>query len=164
MLGALIFLSGGLLFLLVGCRSPSAVLTAKPVDYPEMLAELPPGALESQPSLAKEEVSETRAAEPTAALPQSSFQPTSSSALTPKPPALPPTLSQPEPKEKAPSVVSSEIKRHTVKTWGTERECLWNIAKRYYGNPGLWKKIYEANKDIIQNPDVISPGQIIRIP
>jgi hypothetical protein len=39
---------------------------------------------------------------------------------------------------------------------------LSKIAKRY---PGMtWQKIYEANKDIIKNPDKIYPGQKIKIP
>ena len=39
---------------------------------------------------------------------------------------------------------------------------LSKIAKNY---PGLtWQKIYEANKDQIKNPDVIQPGQKLKIP
>lgn len=39
---------------------------------------------------------------------------------------------------------------------------LSKIAKMY---PGMtWQKIYEANKDIINNPDIILPGQKLKIP
>lgn len=39
---------------------------------------------------------------------------------------------------------------------------LSKIAKKY---PGMtWKKIYEANKDIIKDPNIIYPGQKIKIP
>ncbi|MDR2919537.1 MAG: LysM peptidoglycan-binding domain-containing protein [Tannerella sp.] len=39
---------------------------------------------------------------------------------------------------------------------------LSKIAKNY---PGMtWKKIYEANKDIIKDPNIIYPGQKIKIP
>ena len=39
---------------------------------------------------------------------------------------------------------------------------LSKIAKNY---PGLtWQKIYEANKDTIKDPDMIHPGQKLRIP
>ncbi|MEN9918041.1 MAG: hypothetical protein RL662_477 [Bacteroidota bacterium] len=41
-------------------------------------------------------------------------------------------------------------------------ENLSKIASKY---PGMtWNKIYEANKDQIKNPDVIQPGQKLRIP
>jgi nucleoid-associated protein YgaU len=43
-------------------------------------------------------------------------------------------------------------------------DSLSKIAKRFYGNAGDWKKIYEANKDVIKNPDLIYPGQTFRIP
>jgi nucleoid-associated protein YgaU len=43
-------------------------------------------------------------------------------------------------------------------------DTLSKIAKRFYGNAGDWKKIYEANKDVIKNPDLIYPGQTFRIP
>ncbi len=43
-------------------------------------------------------------------------------------------------------------------------DCLWNIAKKFYENPFLWKKIYESNKDKIKNPDLIYPGQIFLLP
>ncbi len=43
-------------------------------------------------------------------------------------------------------------------------DCLWNIAKKFYENPFLWGKIYEANKDKIKNPDLIYPGQVFLLP
>lgn len=38
------------------------------------------------------------------------------------------------------------------------------IAKAVYGQPNKWKAIYEANKDVIKNPDLIYPGQVLKIP
>jgi nucleoid-associated protein YgaU len=43
-------------------------------------------------------------------------------------------------------------------------DSLSKIAKRFYGDARQWKKIHEANKDIIKNPDLIFPGQVIKIP
>jgi nucleoid-associated protein YgaU len=43
-------------------------------------------------------------------------------------------------------------------------DTLGAIAKRYYGKASAYMKIYEANKDIIENPDRIYPGQKIIIP
>ena len=38
------------------------------------------------------------------------------------------------------------------------------IAKRQYGDASKWQAIYQANKDVISNPDLIYPGQKIKIP
>jgi nucleoid-associated protein YgaU len=43
-------------------------------------------------------------------------------------------------------------------------DSLWKIAKHFYGNGGERKRIHEANKETIQNPDVIQPGWVLRIP
>lgn len=41
---------------------------------------------------------------------------------------------------------------------------LWKIAKQLYGDGALWKKIYEANKDKISDPNLIYPKQVLIIP
>jgi nucleoid-associated protein YgaU len=38
------------------------------------------------------------------------------------------------------------------------------IAERLYGSGNEWRKIFEANRDQIDNPDLIHPGQVLRIP
>ncbi len=43
-------------------------------------------------------------------------------------------------------------------------DSLSKIAKREYGNANDWRRIFEANQDIIKNPDKIFPGQVIKIP
>ncbi len=43
-------------------------------------------------------------------------------------------------------------------------ECLWNIAKRVYREGAEWKQIYRANRDKIEDPDLIYPGQVLVIP
>ena len=43
-------------------------------------------------------------------------------------------------------------------------DCLWNIAKKLYGNGSKYTKIYEANKDKIRNPNLIYTGQVLVIP
>jgi nucleoid-associated protein YgaU len=55
---------------------------------------------------------------------------------------------------------SAERRTYTVKSGDT----LSKIAQREYGNAGDWRKIYEANKDDIKNPDLIYPGQTFIIP
>ena len=41
---------------------------------------------------------------------------------------------------------------------------LSKIAKQMYGDANQWKKIFEANTDKLKNPDLIHPGQVLRIP
>ncbi len=43
-------------------------------------------------------------------------------------------------------------------------DTLSGIAKRFYGNAGQYMKIFEANRDILDNPDLIKIGQKLRIP
>ena len=43
-------------------------------------------------------------------------------------------------------------------------ETLSAIAKRYYGNANKYTTIFEANRDVLDNPDNIFPGQKLRIP
>ena len=44
-------------------------------------------------------------------------------------------------------------------------DSLSKIAKRYYGDPMAYKRIFEANRGVLgDNPDKIYPGQQIRIP
>jgi nucleoid-associated protein YgaU len=43
-------------------------------------------------------------------------------------------------------------------------DSLSKIAQRFYGDAHDWKRIYEANRDQINDPDLIHPGQELRIP
>jgi uncharacterized protein YidB (DUF937 family) len=43
-------------------------------------------------------------------------------------------------------------------------DSLSKIAKHFYGNANDWNKIFDANRDQISNPDLIKPGQVLRIP
>jgi len=55
---------------------------------------------------------------------------------------------------------------YTVGTWKDDRDCLWNIAgkENIYNDPLMWPKIYVANTDQIRNPDLIYPGQVLKVP
>lgn len=44
-------------------------------------------------------------------------------------------------------------------------DCLWNIAKKFYGSGAQYTKIYDANKGVVGgNPNLIYPGQVLTIP
>lgn len=44
-------------------------------------------------------------------------------------------------------------------------DSLWSIAFRFYGTGAFWRRIYEDNMTVIQNPNRIYPGQklVIRL-
>lgn len=54
----------------------------------------------------------------------------------------------------------AKTKTYVVKSGDT----LWAIAKKYYGNGVDYPKIFNANKKIISNPNLIYPGQKLVIP
>ncbi len=43
-------------------------------------------------------------------------------------------------------------------------DSLSKIAKREYGDAMKWRAIFEANRDVIKDPDLIHPGQVLKIP
>ncbi len=43
-------------------------------------------------------------------------------------------------------------------------DTLGALAQRFYGKASLYPKIFEANRDILDNPDLIKVGQKLRIP
>jgi nucleoid-associated protein YgaU len=49
---------------------------------------------------------------------------------------------------------------HTVESGDT----LSHIAKQFYGKASKWSAIFEANRDQLDNPDRIFPGQVLKIP
>ena len=57
------------------------------------------------------------------------------------------------------STASSE-KTYVVKSG----DSLSKIAKQEYGNANEWNRIFEANKDILKDPNKIFPGQTLKIP
>jgi nucleoid-associated protein YgaU len=38
------------------------------------------------------------------------------------------------------------------------------IARQWYGDPAFWPRLFEANRDQIADPDLIFPGQVLRVP
>jgi len=54
----------------------------------------------------------------------------------------------------------AEPRTYTVKSGDT----LSKIAKQELGNGSDYMKIFEANRDQLTNPDLIKPGQVLRLP
>jgi nucleoid-associated protein YgaU len=51
-------------------------------------------------------------------------------------------------------------RRYTVKSGDT----LSKISRDFYGNPNQYMRIFEANRNVLQDPNKISPGQELVIP
>lgn len=43
-------------------------------------------------------------------------------------------------------------------------DTLSKIAEHFYGDPMLYPKIFEANRDVLKDPNLIQVGQKLRIP
>lgn len=62
-------------------------------------------------------------------------------------------------------VSSSSSSKSAKRTYTVKKgDCLWNIAKKFYGNGALYTKIYDANTNKIANPNLIYVGQVFVIP
>ena len=49
---------------------------------------------------------------------------------------------------------------HTVQ----KGDSLWTVAVRAYGDGYQWTKIWQANENLVKNPDIIQPGQVLTLP
>ena len=61
-----------------------------------------------------------------------------------------PSLPAPKPKEQA----------YTVQSGDT----LSKISKQFYGDANSYMRIFDANKDQLKDPNMIKPGQVLKIP
>ncbi|MBL8112595.1 MAG: LysM peptidoglycan-binding domain-containing protein [Acidobacteria bacterium] len=67
-----------------------------------------------------------------------------------RPVIIDPAPAPPEPTERIHEVVKGDT--------------LSALAKKYLGNANLYMKIFEANRDTLTDPNLIKPGQRLRIP
>ena len=80
----------------------------------------------------------------------------------------PEPVPEPAPEPEAPvaaaeaveAAVESDQRTYTVQAG----DSLWKIAEKMYGSGGKYMKIFEANTDLLENPDKIFPGQELVIP
>lgn len=65
----------------------------------------------------------------------------------------------------APPARNGPQSAETPRTYEVQKgDSLSKIAKKFYGEAGAWKRIFEANRDVVKNPDLIQPGWTLRIP
>jgi len=74
----------------------------------------------------------------------------------PEPEPAPEPVSEPE----AATEADAGARTYTVESG----DSLWKIAEAMYGNGSKYTKIFDANRDILDDPDRIFPGQVLKIP
>jgi nucleoid-associated protein YgaU len=55
---------------------------------------------------------------------------------------------------------AAPVSSHTVRAG----ESLSKISRKVYGSSKHWRRIFDANRDQIDNPDLIQIGQVLKIP
>jgi len=60
----------------------------------------------------------------------------------------------------AAAATATASKTYTVKAGDT----LSKIAKQHLGDANAYMRIYELNRDQLSNPDLIKPGQVLKLP
>ena len=77
----------------------------------------------------------------------------------PEPEPAPDPTPEPAP-QAAPEAPAEGGRSYTVESG----DSLWKIAEAMYGNGSKYPKIFDANRDILDDPDKIFPGQVLKIP
>jgi LysM repeat protein len=81
--------------------------------------------------------------------------------LVPKPPEVVAKAATPKPGSPAASVAAVETKEvYTIRRGDT----LWAIAKRYLGSGLRYTRIFQDNREVINDPDLILPQQQVKVP
>ena len=73
--------------------------------------------------------------------------------------SLPPAP-EPQPEPAPIPAAESGPRTYTVQSGDT----LWKIAEENLGDGNRFSEIYEANRDVLDNPDHILPGQELKLP
>ncbi len=55
---------------------------------------------------------------------------------------------------------AQQVTTHTV----VKGDTLWDLAQTYYGNPFQWRRIWNANRSQVADPNLILPGWVLTIP
>ncbi len=125
-----------------------AVPKATPVPQPALTPRLVVAA--TPPPLPRAEVPEP---EVRRAVPVAPAVPVAAQGAVPATPVAPAATPKPAPTPTGP-------RSHTVVSGDT----LAKMSRVYYGNPGEWPKILEANKATLDDPKKLQPGMVLVIP
>ena len=65
--------------------------------------------------------------------------------------------------EEAETPAAGTLSTYSEKYSVRQGDTLWGIAVKTYGDGRLWTRIYEANRDVLENPDRLRIGQLLTI-
>jgi len=166
----LLVLVGGVAGVYLASRpeQKTTVSQATPTAIEEKIVTAPTSTAEPEPTAMPEP---TATAEPTA-IPEPTVPPEATATPTPAPTAVPePTATPtsaltavPEPTATLAPTATPEPTPGVTAFVVRPGDYLWRIADELYGDPYRWVEIYEANQDLIWDPDLIRPGWELRIP
>ncbi len=74
-----------------------------------------------------------------------------------------PRVAQEAPSTRAPEIqtpASASVKKYKV----AKGDSLYDIAKKVYGDGNQWKKIFDANRDKLRDPGMLSEGMELKLP
>ena len=116
-------------------------------------------ALKLKPSAAGKTAAQTPAGTPKASSAKADFSKVKSGVRSTEAPAPKADFS------KVQSSVSSTEQAVGGTTYTVKKgDTLSHIAQAHYGKASRWKRIFEANRDQLDDPDRIKPGQVLKIP
>jgi LysM repeat protein len=78
---------------------------------------------------------------------------------------IPPSVVEEEPLKPIAPAHMPPKKKPSGQTYIVQKgDTLEKISSKFYGTPRKWRRIYEANRDVLKNPNRLYPGQKLTIP
>jgi LysM repeat protein len=74
------------------------------------------------------------------------------------------SVEEPQMTQEAPEVQSEETNANYEKYTVGKNDTLQKISQKFYGTTKNWMKIYNANKEVLHEPNKLYPGQVLNIP
>ena len=72
---------------------------------------------------------------------------------------------QPQPQPQATNTPPPVVRHDVARTYTVQAgDTLSSISRKFYGSPNRWKDIYNANRDVLPNPQSLKLGQSLKIP
>ncbi len=140
-----------ILVLLTGCGT--RIIPAAPTITPSAPVEEVPPPPTPTPLLSPP----PEAAEPS---PRVSPTPRASAAQLPIQRHFPPQLPEDWPEELPAAETVAQPGTYIV----NRGDCLWTIAEELYGSGAAWRRLWAANREIVEDPGLVWIGQVLRVP
>jgi nucleoid-associated protein YgaU len=154
-----------------GVKGPSTVLREAGIDPENMKFEIKGDGTVNVNGYADSLVIKDRVTELVSKIPavskvNNNLQVGAPPAAEPEPHVEPPAQPAPEPATVNPeAAVPDEADVAAGDTYTVQAgDSLWKISEEQLGSGARYMEIFQANTDILENPDLIKPGQVLKIP